>query len=153
MEQIGENVQSFKVGDRVSSYIKWGGCSELICIDAEKLISIPDSVSFATASAVNVTYGTAMHALQNRAILKPNETVAILGAAGGAGQAAIEISKLLGARVIACASSAEKLAVAKKCGADETVDYSTENLKERLKFLTNNKGVDVVYDPVGGELS
>ena len=153
IEHVGENVKNFNVGDRVSSYIKWGGCAEIVRIDAKKLIPIPENISFAAASVVNVTYGTAMHAFRNRASLKPNETVAVLGAAGGAGQAAVEISKLLGARVIACASSPEKLAMVTKCGADETIDYSTENIKERLKSLTNGDGVDVVFDPVGGALA
>ncbi len=151
VEQVGENVKNFSIGDRVSSYVKWGGCAELIQLNAQQAIPIPDTVSFEAAAVVNVTYGTAMHAFCDRASLKPNETVAILGAAGGAGQAAIETAKLLGARVIACASTVEKLAITKECGADETINYDSENLKEQLKSLTNGEGVDVVYDLVGGE--
>lgn len=153
VEKIGANVKNFKIGDRVASYVKWGGCAELICVNAQQVVHIPDKVSFAAAAVVNVTFGTAMHAFCNRAKLKPTETIAILGAAGGAGLAAIEVSKLLGARVIACASTGEKLAVTKDYGADETINYQSENLKEQLKSLTNGEGVDVVYDLVGGEYS
>jgi len=109
-------------------------------------------MDFATAAAFGMTYGTSMHALKQRGQLQPGETLLVLGASGGVGLAAVEIGKAMGARVIAAASNAEKLAVAKAAGADETIDYSQASLKEEIKRLTGGQGVDVIYDPVGGEL-
>src|SRR5690606_16035035 len=110
----------------------------------------PGSMDFITAAAFSMTYGTSMHALKQRAQLQPGETLLVLGASGGVGLAAVEIAKAMGAKVIAAASSAEKLQVAKNAGADELINYSEESLKDRLKEITGGKGVDVIYDPVGG---
>ncbi len=131
--------------------MKCGAAREKVLVRAEDLIRIPDGVSFDVAAGLAVTYGTTLHAYRDRADLKPGETVAVLGASGGVGQAAVEVATIMGAKVIACASSEEKLAFARSLGADLTIDYSREPLKERLKELTNGKGVDVVYDPVGGD--
>lgn len=147
---VGEGVERVAVGDRVAAYAKFGCCREQVLLPEEDVIPIPDAVSFEEAAGLMVTYGTTMHALRGRADLKPGETIAVLGASGGVGQAAVEIAKLMGARVIACASSEEKLAFTRKFGADETVNYAEVDLKTRLKELTDGCGVDVVYDPVGG---
>jgi NADPH2:quinone reductase len=116
------------------------------------VLPIPPSMDFNTAAAFSMTYGTSMHALKQRAHLQPGETLLVLGASGGVGLAAVEIGKAMGARVIAAASSAEKLEVAKAAGADELINYSEGSLKEKLKELTGGQGVDVIYDPVGGDL-
>ncbi|MFA5899927.1 MAG: NADPH:quinone oxidoreductase family protein [Hyphomicrobium sp.] len=142
-----------KAGDRVAAYLGWGGARELAVAKAEAVISIPDGVSDVVAAGVSVTYGTAIHGLKDRANLQPGETVAVLGAAGGAGLAAVEIAKLMGARVIAVASSEEKLAVCRAHGADEAVNYGGADLKQGLRALTGGRGVDVVYDCVGGDSS
>jgi len=118
---------------------------------AKNVVPIPDGVSDEAAAGIPITYGTALHGLKDRADLKPGETLAVLGAAGGAGLAAIEIGKLMGARVIAVASSGDKLAIAREHGADDGINYETEDLKTRLKELTARKGVDVLYDIVGGD--
>lgn len=148
---IGEGVDRVKPGDRVAAYTKFGCCREQVLLEEDNIIPVPDGVSFEQAASLMVTYGTTMHALRGRANLQEGETIAVLGASGGVGQAAVEIAKLMGARVIACASSAEKLAFAKKFGADDLVNYAEEDLKLRLKELTRGNGVDVVYDPVGGD--
>lgn len=153
VEQVGENVTAFAPGDRVMGYMRWGAARELVAVPAEDLVSLPDEIPFETAAGLIVTYGTTLHAYRDRANLKPGETVAVLGASGGVGQAAVEIASVMGAKVIACASSEEKLAFARTLGADLTVDYSQQPLKESLKDLTGGTGVDVVYDPVGGDLS
>lgn len=113
---------------------------------------MPETMDFTTAAAFSMTYGTSMHALKQRANLQPGETLLVLGASGGVGLAAVEIGKAMGARVIAAASSADKLAVAKAAGADELINYSETNLKDEIKRLTNGLGADVIYDPVGGDL-
>ena len=153
VKSLGEGVEGVRVGSRVISFTGWGGFAEEVASDASKLIPIPDGMDFTTASAFVMTYGTSYHALKDRAKLQPGETLLVLGAAGGVGLAAIEIAKVMGARVIAAASTDEKLAVCKAHGADEGINYSTEDLKERLKALTKGNGVDVVYDPVGGNYS
>lgn len=150
VESLGAGVSGLAVGDRVAAALGYGGAREKVVVAAEHLIPIPDGVSDATASAVSVTFGTAIHGLKDRGRVKPGETVAILGATGGAGQAAVEIAKLLGARVIAAGSSDEKLAICKSLGADEVVNYDAADLKQALKDLTGGRGVDVVYDCVGG---
>ncbi|AXS42271.1 NADPH:quinone oxidoreductase family protein [Breoghania sp. L-A4] len=147
---VGDGVTRVKPGDKVAAYTKFGCCREQVLLSEDDVIAVPDGVDFETAAGLMVTYGTTMHALRGRARLQEGETIAVLGASGGVGQAAVEISKLMGARVIACASSEEKLAFARKSGADETVNYAEEDLKTRLKALTGGCGVDVVYDPVGG---
>lgn len=148
VERLGPDVDTVAVGDRVVAYSKWNACREKIVLPAEDLIALPDGVGFREAAASVVTYGTTMHALRNRADLVPGETLAILGASGGVGQAAIEIGRLMGARVIACAS-AEKLDFCREMGAHETIAYDREDLKLRLRELTDGRGVDVVYDAVG----
>jgi NADPH2:quinone reductase len=150
IESVGANVPDFKLGHRVVAYVGGNGCREKVVTKAKNAVLIPDGVSDEVAAGITITYGTALHGLKDRADLQAGETVAILGAAGGAGLAAVEIAKLMGARVIAVASSGDKLAFAREHGADEGINYETEDLKTRLKQLTKPKGVDVLYDPVGG---
>ncbi|AYC34761.1 NADPH:quinone oxidoreductase family protein [Pseudomonas cavernae] len=149
---VGEKVSHVKPGDRVMALTGWGSFAEQVAVSADKVLPIPASLDFTAAAAFGMTYGTSMHALKQRANLQPGETLLVLGASGGVGLAAVEIGKAMGAKVIAAASSAEKLAVAKAAGADELINYNEENLRERLKQLTGDQGVDVIYDPVGGEL-
>ncbi len=153
VESVGPGVEEFAPGDRVMAYVGWGAAREKVLVKAESLVRVPDDVSIEKAAGLAVTYGTTLHALRDRADLSPGEIVAVLGASGGVGQAAVEIASLMGAKVIACASSEEKLAFARSFGADLTVDYSAVSLKATLKDLTGGNGVDVVYDPVGGELA
>ena len=150
VEAVGEGVADVSVGQRVVAFVGGNGCRELLVTKAKNAIPIPEGVSDEMAAGMVITYGTALHALKDRADLKPEESVAVLGAAGGAGVAAVEIAKLMGARVIAVASSEDKLAFAKAHGADEGVNYSEVDLKRKLKELTLPKGVDVLYDCVGG---
>ncbi|WP_321343887.1 NADPH:quinone oxidoreductase family protein [Breoghania sp.] len=147
----GKGVTRVKPGDRVVAYTRYGSCREKVVAKETDVIAMPEGVPFPVAAGLLVTYGTTLHALRGRGDLKPGETVAVLGASGGVGQAAVEIATLMGARVIACASSEEKLAFARRFGAKETVNYAEEDLKTRLKELTGGAGVDVVYDPVGGD--
>jgi NADPH:quinone reductase len=140
-------------GQRVMAYVNWGGARQKIAIDAGVLIPVPDAVPLIVAAGLSVTYGTAMHGLSDRGRLKSGETVVVTGAAGGAGQAAIEIAKLMGARVIAVASSANKSAVAKAAGADETIEFPCADLKAAVRALTGGNGADVVYDCIGGAAS
>jgi NADPH2:quinone reductase len=151
VKAVGERVNNVKVGDSVIAFTGWGGFAEEVLADAARLIPMPPGTSYELAASFVMTYGTSYHALKDRAHLQSGETLAVLGAAGGVGLAAVEIGKALGARVIACASSDEKLEVCRQHGADEVINYSREDLKERLKQLTNGNGVDVAYDPVGGE--
>ncbi|HEX2655257.1 MAG TPA: NADPH:quinone oxidoreductase family protein [Xanthobacteraceae bacterium] len=150
VETVGAGVTGFKVGDRVLGYSSWGAARERIAVDTDRLLKLPDGFDLDRAAGLTVTYGTTMHALRDRAKLESGETLAVLGAAGGTGLAAIELGKLMGARVIACASSADKLAFARSHGADDTINYAEEDLKEALRNRTDGRGVDVVYDPVGG---
>jgi NADPH:quinone reductase len=150
VKEVGTGVTRFKAGDRVIGSTGWGGFAEEVALDAERVIPIPDLMDFVPASAFVFTYGTSHYALQDRARIQPGEVLLVLGAAGGVGLAAVELGKILGARVIAAASSAEKLAVCREHGADDLVNYTTEDLKERIKALTGGAGADVVYDPVGG---
>ena len=150
VESIGEGVTSLKVGDRVLACSSYGAARERIAIAAAKLIKIPDSIDYDHAAGICVTYGTSLHALKDRAKLQPGETLAVLGASGGTGLAAVELGKIMGARVIACASSPDKIAFAREHGADEGIDYAKEDLKEALRRVTQGKGPDVIYDPVGG---
>ena len=153
VEAVGAGVQGLRVGDRVLAMAFWGGMAEKLAADAAQVVRIPDGVDFVSASCVATAYGTSLHALRDRASLRAGETLLVLGAAGGVGLAAVHIGKRMGARVIAAASSAEKLETCRKHGADLTVDYSKEDLKERVKALTGGVGADVVYDPVGGPLT
>lgn len=148
----GAAVRTLKEGDRVMGYVGHDGAREEIAVAARKLALIPKGLSDAAAAGLSITYGTTLHALKDRAALRPGETLAVLGASGGVGQAAVEIGKLMGADVIACASSEDKLAFCKGLGADRLVNYTAQNLKEALRAL-EPEGVDVVYDPVGGELT
>ena len=147
---LGEGVTTLEIGDRVIGSTGWGGFAEELAVDASRTIAIPDEMDFVTASAFLMTYGTSHHALKDRAHLREGETLLVLGAAGGVGLAAVELGKVMGARVIAAASTPEKLAVCREHGADELIDYAREDLKERVKQLTSGNGVDVVYDPIGG---
>ena len=149
---LGEGVTGLKIGDRVIASTAWGGFAEQVVADAIRLIPVPDGMPFTTASAFTLTYGTSHYALKDRAQLKPGESLLVLGAAGGVGLSAVEIGKVMGARVIAAASSADKLEICRQHGADEVIDYGREDLRERLKALAPN-GVDVIYDPVGGAYS
>ena len=150
---VGEGVTRAKVGDRVLASMAWGGFADEVVASEDKLTPLPDGLDFVTASAFLMTYSTSYYALKDRAKLQAGETLLVLGAAGGVGLAAVELGKLMGAKVIAAASSDEKLAVCKQYGADQTINYSSQDLKERLKALTGGRGVDVVYDPVGGPYS
>ena len=150
--EYGAGVTHLKLGQRVLAFARAGGgyASEIV-LPAAIVTPIPDSMDFVTAAAFPVAYGTAHFALTHRGNLQPGETLLVLGAAGGVGLAAIEVGKLLGARVIAAARGDDKLAIAREHGADEVIDYEREDLRVRLKELTDNKGVDVVFDPVSGD--
>ena len=150
VESVGPGVTAVRPGDRVAANIGYGAAREKIAVAAERLVPLPDGLDFERAAGVIVTYGTALHALQDRTRLRAGETLAVLGAAGGIGIAAVEIGKLMGARVIACASSAEKLDFARRHGADAGVNYAAEDLKDALRRVTDGRGPDVIYDPVGG---
>jgi NADPH2:quinone reductase len=151
IEAVGPGVSGLKAGDRVAAYVGYGGAREKVAVPAAAVVPIPDSVSDEVAAGISITYGTAIHGLKDRGQVEPGETVAVLGASGGAGLAAIEIAKLMGARVIAAASSADKLAICKAHGADELVNYDETDLKQGLRELTGGSGVDVVYDCVGAQ--
>ena len=150
VESVGPGVTAVRPGDRVAANIGYGAAREKIAVAADRLVPLPDGLDFERAAGVIVTYGTALHALQDRTRLRAGETLAVLGAAGGIGIAAVEIGKLMGARVIACASSAEKLDFARRHGADLAVNYAAEDLKDALRRVTDGQGPDVIYDPVGG---
>jgi len=149
VESLGLGVTGLAVGDRVVGYSGWGAARERLAIAANKLVKLPSGIDVDRAAGLSVTYGTSYHALKDRAGLKPGETLAVLGASGGVGLAAVELGKLLGARVIACASSDEKLLFAREHGADEGVNYSSSDLRGMLKQLGGEHGIDVVYDPIG----
>jgi NADPH2:quinone reductase len=149
--EVAPGVKHLKIGDRVLGSVGRGGYAEEVVADADAVHRIPDSMDFAIAAGFPVAYSTSHGAFLWRARLKPGETVLVLGASGGVGLTAVEIAKAMGASVIAAAGSAEKLAVAKRAGADHLIDYTTENLRERVKEITGGRGADVVYDPVGGD--
>jgi NADPH2:quinone reductase len=150
VKAVGDGVTHVKPGDRVMAITGYGAFAEEVNTEARRTLAIPPGMDFSTAAAFGLTYATSEHALVDRGALKTGETLLVLGAAGGVGLAAIEIGKILGARVIACASTDDKLAVCRTHGADETINYATEDLRERIKALTGGAGCDVVYDPVGG---
>jgi len=150
VKSVGEGVTQVAVGDKVLAIIGYGAFAEEVKTESRRVLPLPHGMDFASAAAFGLTYATSEHALTDRGALKAGETLLVLGAAGGVGIAAIEIGKALGARVIACASTSDKLAVCRAHGADETIDYAAEDLRERIKALTNGNGPDVVYDPVGG---
>jgi NADPH2:quinone reductase len=150
VKEVGAGVSNFRPGDKVVAFTTYGAFAEEVKTEASRLVPMPAGMEYIAASAFLLTYGTSDHALRDRGALKSGETLLVLGAAGGVGLAAIEIGKALGARVIACASSEEKLAVCREHGADGAINYTSEDLRERIKALTEGRGVDVVYDAVGG---
>jgi len=153
IKEVGEGVQGFKPGDRVIAGGTYGGFAQEFVAEAARLIAMPDAMDFVPASAFVLTYGTSYHALKDRAQLKPGETLLVLGASGGVGLSAIQIGKAMGARVIVAASSEAKLRVCKDSGADALINYAQDDLRARIKAITGGRGVDVVYDPVGGPYS
>ncbi len=149
---LGEGVENLSVGDRaVGGLGVTGGFAELAIVPAAGARVLPDSVGFGESTGLNYAYGTTLYGLEHRGDLKEGESLLILGAGGNVGLSAVELGKLMGARVIAAASTEEKLDLCRERGADETINYATENLKERAKELTDGKGVDVIYDCVGGD--
>jgi NADPH:quinone reductase len=153
VDAVGAGVSHLKVGDPVAAINGTGGFATHAVVDAARVLPLPAGFALTDAAAFAFTYGTSHHALIDRAALQPGETVLVLGAAGGVGTAALQIAKAAGARVIAATSSDEKCALCRTLGADETLNYSTANVREALKALTGGKGPDVVYDPVGGHLA
>jgi len=150
VKEVGEGVTHLKAGDNVFALTGWGGFAEEVVTTANKAFPMPPNMDYNVAASLMYTYGTSYHALKNRAQLQPGETLLVLGAAGGVGLAAVNLGKIMGAKVIAAASSDEKLALCKEYGADGLINYTKEDLRESLKALTGG-GVDVVYDPVGGD--
>jgi NADPH:quinone reductase len=150
---VGDGVTGFAPGDRVLAFSGTGSFAEQVAVPAAQVFVLPDEADMTVASGMLITYGTSYHALKDRAALKAGETLLVLGAAGGVGLAAVELGAMMGARVIAAASTSEKCALAREYGAAETIDYSAEDLRERIKALTDAKGVDVIYDPVGGAMT
>lgn len=148
---LGDGVTDFAVGDRILAPMRFGAYAEETVIDARHAVRIPDGMDYKSGAAFPIAYGTSHLALTHRTQLKPGEVLLVLGASGGVGLTAVEVGKALGAVVIACASSAEKLEIARSRGADHLIDYAKEDIRERVKDLTG--GVDVVYDPVGGDAS
>ncbi len=157
IEALGQGVQSLRVGQAVACLAGTGGFATHATVDARLCMPLPDGVPMADAAALIMTYGTSYHALRDRAKMQPGETLLVLGAAGGVGTAAIQLGKALGARVIAAASSADKCALCRELGADETIDYGAfkapGEMREAIRLLTDGRGVDVVYDPIGGDLA
>jgi NADPH2:quinone reductase len=149
IESLGEGVTGFANGDRVIGYAGWGAARQKLTISAKRLVKMPTGLDADKASGLIVTYGTSYYALKQRGQIKRGETLAVLGASGGTGLAAVELGKIMGARVIACASSDEKLAFARAHGADHGVNYATKTLRDELKTLGGQHGIDVVYDPIG----
>ena len=150
VKELGEGVKAFRPGDQVIAFTTYGAFAEEVKTEAARLLPLPEGMDFPSGAAFLLTYATSDHALRDRAALKAGETLLVLGAAGGVGLAAVEVGKALGAHVIACASTDDKLAVCRSHGADATINYATGDLRERIKALTAGKGVDVVYDAVGG---
>jgi NADPH2:quinone reductase len=150
VDAVGEGVTRMKPGDRVVAFVGIGGFAEYVCASQLQVAPLPPGVDMAVAAGFTLTYATSQHALIERGQLRSGETLLVLGAGGGVGLAAVELGKLAGARVIAAASSGEKLEAARKLGADELIDYSRADLREAVKSMTEGRGVDVVYDPVGG---
>jgi NADPH2:quinone reductase len=150
VKEVGPGVGHVRVGDRVMAFTTYGAFAEEVKLEARRVLPLPDGMEFPAAAALLLTYGTMDHALRDRGALAPGETVLVLGAAGGIGIASIEIARALGARVIACASTEDKLAVCRAHGADEGINYTTEDLRTRIKALTGGDGVNVIVDPVGG---
>jgi NADPH2:quinone reductase len=150
--EVANDVTNLEPGQRVVAAGFYGGMAERACVQAERVIPLPDFIDYEPAAALLIAYGTSHYALKQRAALQQGETLVVLGAAGGVGLAAVEIGKLMGATVIAAASSAEKLDLAAEYGADHLINYSETSLKDGIKEFTGGRGADVIYDPVGGEL-
>lgn len=150
VKEIGDGVSHLKVGQEVFGFVAYGGLAEEVLVPANACFPKPSTMDFPTAASFLMAYGTSYHALKDRGLLVEGETLLVLGASGGVGLAAVELGKLMGAKVIAAASTDEKLALCKVYGADETINYTRQDLKMSLKEMTNGKGVDVVFDPVGG---
>ncbi len=150
--EVGADIKHLRPGDHVAGVITWGAYAEQLVAPAGAAMPIPKGMDFNSAAAFPMIYGTSYHALKQRADLKAGETLLVLGAAGGVGLAAVQLGKIMGARVIAAAGSDEKLAICRQHGADELINYTEGNLKEQVKKLTGGKGADVIYDPVGGDL-
>jgi NADPH2:quinone reductase len=153
VETAGSGVSGLAPGDRVMGYTNFNALRERTAVAADKIVKIPTELDFDRAAALTITYGTGYYALKYRALLRGGETLAVLGASGGVGLAALELGRIMGARVIACASTDEKLEFARIHGADETINYERENLRAALKRLGGEHGIDVVFDPVGGDYS
>jgi NADPH2:quinone reductase len=153
VQSVGPGIEGWRVGDRVIAQTTYGAFAQEVIAERDPRIALPAGMDFANAATLGLAYGTSYYGLIERGRLIAGETLLVLGASGGVGLAAIEIGKILGARVIACASSAQKLAVCREHGADETIDYAAEDMRARVKAITGGKGVDVVYDPVGGSYS
>jgi NADPH2:quinone reductase len=151
VEAIGTGVSEIAIGDHVMGYMGWGAARELVAAPAQQIVKLPPGLEFERAAGLTVTYATTLYALRERAQLRAGETLVVLGAAGGTGLAAVELGKVMGARVIACASSDDKLAFTRAHGADEVVNYARDDLRQTLRTLAGERGVDVVYDPVGGK--
>ena len=151
--ETGTGALHIAPGERVMAFIGWGGLRERVAVKAAMVIALPEGISYETAAGLQVTYGTAYHALHDRGDLKAGESLVVLGAAGGTGQAAVELGKVLGARVIAAASSQDKLQFCRAIGADEVINSGSEDVKERMRQLTGGHGADVIFDPVGGALT
>jgi NADPH2:quinone reductase len=150
--EVSDGVTHLKPGQRVAATSMGGAMAEEICVPATNAVPIPDNMDFSSAAGFVITYGTSYHALKQRALLKPGEKLLVLGAGGGVGLTAVEIGHLLGAEVVAAASSAEKLELAGSRGAAHLINYAEASLREQVRELTGGQGVDVIYDPVGGEL-
>lgn len=151
--QVGKKGSPYKVGDAVVGFVPFGGFAQQALLKISDCFPKPTGMTMVNAAAFLLAYGTSYHALKDRANLLKDETVLVLGASGGVGLTAVELAKRMGAKVIAAASSREKLALCQQFGADEVIHYQEENLKDRIKELTNGKGVDVIFDPVGGSFS
>jgi NADPH2:quinone reductase len=153
VKEVGEGVTSLRAGDRVVGFPGYGGFAEEVALPADRLMPLPDAMPFDVGAAFGLTYSTSLHALQECAGLAEGESLLVLGAAGGVGLAAVEIGRIMGARVIAAASTDEKLEACRRAGADAVINYATEDLRQRLKEIGGERGIDVVYDPVGGPYS
>ena len=153
VRQVGSDVDSLQIGDRVIAFSTWGGFAEELVVDQNRTVIISDKMDYERASAFVLTYGTSYHALKDRAHLREGETLLVLGASGGVGLSAIQLGKAMGAKVIAAASNAEKLSVCQENGADHLINYAQDDLRQSVKEITEGRGVDVIYDPVGGSFS
>ena len=152
IDELGDEVTNYSVGEKVMAMTLFGGFSEYIVVNADALLRIPNEMDSVIAAGFTMTYGTSMYALKQRGCLKSGEKLLVLGAGGGVGITAVEIGKLMGAEVIAAASNENKLAAAKRAGADHLINYSEGNIREKIKNIVGSSGIDVLYDPVGGEL-